>query len=308
MSAKKTGLGKGLDALLGDIDLAPTPTLTEAAAPLPPDAPDTLDGSLRQIPVDLLRRGTYQPRQDMKADALEELADSIREQGLVQPIVVRPVRDKDASGARQYEIVAGERRWRAAQIAGLANIPAIVRDIPDSSAIAVALIENIQRENLNPLEESGGLRRLIDEFEMTHQQAADAVGRSRTAVSNLLRLLDLCDAAKQRLQSGELEMGHARALLSILDDAKQAEVAAQVAAKGLSVRETEALVKRILKGDKPAPGAAKKLDPDIRRLQDDLSERLGARVQIQHGGKGRGKLVVTYNSLDELDGILAHIQ
>ena len=226
----------------------------------------------------------------------------------MQPIVVRPVRDKDASGARQYEIVAGERRWRAAQIAGLANIPAIVRDIPDSSAIAVALIENIQRENLNPLEESGGLRRLIDEFEMTHQQAADAVGRSRTAVSNLLRLLDLCDAAKQRLQSGELEMGHARALLSILDDAKQAEVAAQVAAKGLSVRETEALVKRILKGDKPAPGAAKKLDPDIRRLQDDLSERLGARVQIQHGGKGRGKLVVTYNSLDELDGILAHIQ
>jgi ParB family chromosome partitioning protein len=308
MSAKKTGLGKGLDALLGDIDLAPTPTLTEAAAPLPPDAPDTLDGSLRQIPVDLLRRGTYQPRQDMKTEALEELADSIREQGLVQPIVVRPVRDKDASGARQYEIVAGERRWRAAQIAGLANIPAIVRDIPDSSAIAVALIENIQRENLNPLEESGGLRRLIDEFEMTHQQAADAVGRSRTAVSNLLRLLDLCDAAKQRVQSGELEMGHARALLSILDDAKQAEVAARVAAKGLSVRETEALVKRVLKGDKPAQGAAKKLDPDIRRLQDDLSERLGAKVQIQHGGKGRGKLVVNYNSLDELDGILAHIQ
>ncbi|MGI9343641.1 MAG: ParB/RepB/Spo0J family partition protein [Gammaproteobacteria bacterium] len=308
MSAKKTGLGKGLDALLGDIDLAPTPTLTEAAAPLPPDAPDTLDGALRQIPVDLLRRGTYQPRQDMKTDALEELADSIREQGLVQPIVVRPVGEKDASGARQYEIVAGERRWRAAQLAGLANIPAIVRDIPDSSAIAVALIENIQRENLNPLEESGGLRRLIDEFEMTHQQAADAVGRSRTAVSNLLRLLDLCDAAKQRLQSGELEMGHARALLSILDDAKQAEVAAQVAAKRLSVRETEALVKRILKGDKPAQGGAKKLDPDIRRLQDDLSDRLGARVQIQHGGKGRGKLVVTYNSLDELDGILAHIQ
>ncbi len=299
MTVKKTGLGRGLDALLGDVELAPPP-------PEPAAAPDT---NLREIPLDLLRRGAYQPRHDMHSEALDELADSIRAQGLVQPIVVRPVAGRDASGAQQYEIVAGERRWRAAQIAGLATIPAIVRDIPDSAAIAVALIENIQRENLNPLEEAQALRRLIDEFELTHQEAADAIGRSRAAVSNLLRLLDLCEAAKRRVQSGELEMGHARALLAITDASKQAELAARVAAKGLSVRETEALVKRALQGadGRPKP-AGRSLDPDIRRLQDDLSERLGARVSIQHGGKGRGKLVVSYNSLDELEGILAHIQ
>jgi len=302
MSAKRTGLGKGLDALLGDVDLSPPPAATSEAA-------SSGDTDLRRIPVDLLRRGAYQPREDMRQDALEELADSIRAQGLVQPIVVRPVADRDPSGAQQYEIVAGERRWRAAQIAGLAEVPALVRDIPDSAAIAVALIENIQRENLNPLEEAQGLRRLIDEFELTHQEAAESIGRSRAAVSNLLRLLDLTDAAKRYVQAGELEMGHARALLGITDAKKQAEVAAQVARKGLSVRETEALVKRLLlAGNKPAKQPARSLDPDIRRLQDDLSDRLGARVHIQHGSKGHGKLVVTYNSLDELDGILAHIQ
>jgi len=306
MSAKKTGLGKGLDALLGDVDLAPPPVVA------PADSSGTgtgTDNDLRRIPVDLLRRGAYQPRQDMRQDALEDLADSIRAQGVVQPIVVRPVADRDPSGAQQYEIVAGERRWRAAQIAGLTEIPAVVRDLPDSAAIAVALIENIQRENLNPLEAAQALRRLIDEFELTHQEAGEAIGRSRAAVSNLLRLLDLTDGAKQRLQAGELEMGHARALLGISDAKMQAEVAALVAKKGLSVRETEALVKRLTQGgDKPAKQPARSLDPDIRRLQDDLSDRLGARVKIQHGTKGHGKLVVTYNSLDELDGILAHIQ
>ena len=309
MTAKKTGLGRGLDALLGDVnmgdvDLAPTPAAAGAAP---------ADGDLRRIPVDLLHRGTYQPREDMHPEALEELADSIRAQGIVQPIVVRPIANRDDSGAQQYaqeyEIIAGERRWRAAQIAGLDDIPAVVRDIPDAAAIAVALIENIQRENLNPLEEAQALRRLIDEFELTHQETAEAIGRSRTAVSNLLRLLDLGAAVKKLLQSGDLEMGHARALLGIADMSRQGEIAAQIARRGLSVRETEALVKRLLKGgNKPAKTTGRSLDPDIRRLQDDLSERLGARVSIQHGGKGRGKLVVSYNSLDELDGILAHIQ
>jgi ParB family chromosome partitioning protein len=304
MSAKKTGLGRGLDALLGDVALAPNPDTTVGGTP---------DSELRRIPIDLLRRGIYQPREDMRPESLEELADSIRAQGVVQPIVVRPIASRDGSGAQQYEIVAGERRWRAAQLAELEDIPAVVRDLPDSAAIAVALIENIQRENLNPLEEANALRRLINEFELTHQEAAEAIGRSRAAVSNLLRLLDLGKAVKQLVQAGELEMGHARALLGLSEEGTQAEVAALVARKGLSVRETEALVKRMLadKG-KPADKRTRSLDPDIRRLQDDLSERLGARVAIQHGGSGRnkgsGKLVVTYNSLDELEGILSHIQ
>lgn len=302
MTAKKTGLGKGLDALLGDVDLAPG--VMDASRLGKPT-----DGSLREIPIDLLQRGAYQPREDMRQEALEELAESIRVQGIVQPIVVRAVAGRDASGAQQYEIVAGERRWRAAQIAGLAEIPAVVRDIPDSAAIAVALIENIQRENLNPLEEAQALRRLIDEFDLTHQEAAEAIGRSRTAVSNLLRLLDLGDMASRLVRSGELEMGHARALLGISDPNRQADVAAEIAKKGLSVRETEALVKRLLNvGNKRAKTPTRSLDPDIRRLQDDLSDRLGARVSIQHSGKGRGKLIVTYNSLDELEGILDHIQ
>jgi ParB family chromosome partitioning protein len=305
MSAKRTGLGRGLDALLGDVEISP-PAHIAAAAPADP--------ALRAIPVDLLRRGVYQPRQNMRTESLEELADSIRAQGLVQPVIVRPLAGRDPSGAQSYEIVAGERRWRAAQMAGLDKIPAIVRDIPDSAVIAVALIENIQRENLNPLEESLALRRLIDEFELTHQEAADAIGRSRAAVSNLLRLLDLGEDAKRWVLSGELEMGHGRALLGITDPGLQSRVAAQVAKQGLSVRQTEALVKRVTTGrDGPpdaragqAPGG--RLDPNIRRLQDDLSERLGAHVHIQHAAKGHGKLVVSYHSLDELEGILAHIQ
>ncbi len=301
MSAKRTGLGRGLDALLGDAAVTVRATDTESST-----APEN---ELRLISVDLMRRGTYQPRQDMHPESLEDLADSIRAQGVIQPIIVRSLPTPDPSGAQRYEIVAGERRWRAAQIAGLEKVPAVVRDMADSTAIAVALIENIQREDLNPLEEARALRRLIDEFDLTHQEVADAIGRSRTAVSNILRLQDLGDQAKALLQKGELEMGHARALLGIADSRMQAEVAALVAKKGLSVRETERLIKRVMSGARKA-GAKNSaaLDPDIRRLQDDLAERLGARVSIQHSSKGHGKLVVSYNSLDELDGILAHIQ
>jgi ParB family chromosome partitioning protein len=301
MSAKRTGLGRGLDALLGDAVVTAKAITAESG-----DAPDN---ELRLISVDLMHRGTYQPRLDMHQESLEDLADSIRAQGVIQPIVVRSLPTLDPSGAERYEIVAGERRWRAAQIAGLEKVPVVVRNMSDSTAIAVALIENIQREDLNPLEEARALRRLIDEFDLTHQEVADAIGRSRTAVSNILRLQDLGDQAKALLQKGELEMGHARALLGISDSRMQAEVAALVAKKGLSVRETERLIKRVLSGaGKARAKNSTVLDPDIRRLQDDLAERLGARVSIQHGSKGHGKLVVTYNSLDELDGILAHIQ
>jgi ParB family chromosome partitioning protein len=300
MSAKRTGLGRGLDALLGDSVIA--------AQAVDPSVANDPDNELRLISVDLMRRGTYQPRQDMHQDSLEDLADSIRAQGVIQPIVVRTLPTLDPSGAERYEIIAGERRWRAAQIAGLEKVPVVVRDLADSAAIAVALIENIQREDLNPLEEAVALRRLIEEFDLTHQQVADAIGRSRTAVSNILRLQELGDEAKSLLREGELEMGHARALLAIPDARMQAEVAALIAKKGLSVRETERLVKRVLSGAGKPKAVAKSQDPDIRRLQDELTERLGARVSIQHGSKGRGKLVVTYNSLDELDGILAHIQ
>jgi ParB family chromosome partitioning protein len=306
MSAKRTGLGKGLDALLGD---AVIPTHRPETGSVVSRDSSGSGSELRLISVDLLQRGAYQPRQDMRQEGLEELADSIRAQGLVQPIIVRPLAGTGLSNRSGYEIVAGERRWRAAQIAGLESVPVVVRDIPDSAAIAVALIENIQRENLNPLEEAQALRRLIDEFDLTHQDAADSIGRSRTAVSNLLRLLDLGDVVKKLVRSGELEMGHARALLGITDAGAQAEVARAVAKKGLSVRETEQLVSRTLAArTKGSTGARPTEDPDIRRLQDELGERLAARVSIQHGRKGRGKLVIAYNSLDELDGILAHIQ
>jgi len=314
MSAKRTGLGRGLEALLGDVDISPPPVPVgqghnqdqnnsdERRSPPP-------DSGLKMIAVDLLSRGTYQPRQTMRQDTLEELADSIRAQGVIQPIIVRPLASTDATGARRYEIVAGERRWRAAQLAGLSELPAVVRDMPDSAAIAVALIENIQRENLSPLEEAQSLRRLIDEFELTHQQAADAIGRSRTAVTNLLRLLDLGIEAKALVQAGKLEMGHARALLAITQPRVQADIAALIARKGLSVRATEMLVKKTLAGgDKKPSQAGAGEDPNIRHLQDDLSGKLGAQVSIQHRAKGNGKLVVTYNSLDELEGILAHIK
>ncbi|MBA3562471.1 MAG: ParB/RepB/Spo0J family partition protein [Gammaproteobacteria bacterium] len=293
MSVKRKGLGRGLDALLG-------PTAQEAPADI-----------LRNLPVDLLQRARYQPRQDMRPESLKDLADSIRAQGVVQPIVVRPLGvSHDAAGASRYEIIAGERRWRAAQMAGLTDIPAVIRDVPDKSAVAMALIENIQRENLNPLEEARALDRLINEFDMTHQQAAEAVGRSRAAVSNLLRLLDLGDEVKAMVEARELEMGHARALLGLPTRKQQLEVGKLVAKKGLSVRETEQLVKRLLRsGEEAKPhAAADAVDPDVRRLETELSEKLGTQVSLKHTTRGKGKLVVPYNSLDELDGILAHIR
>ena len=236
----------------------------------------------------------------MHQESLQDLADSIAAQGVVQPIVVRTI------GENRYEIIAGERRWRAAQMAGLHEIPAVVREVDDRSAIAIALIENIQRENLNPLEEARALARLIDEFELTHEQAAAAVGRSRAAVSNLLRLLDLDDGVKPMLERGELEMGHARALLA-LSGARQIEAARQVIARGLSVRATEGLVRQLQQ--KPAPrAAARPKDPNVQRLEADLSDKLGASVALRQGKGGKGKLEISYNSLDELDGILEHIQ
>jgi ParB family chromosome partitioning protein len=259
------------------------------------------DGVLRNLPVDILQRGVYQPRVDMHPDTLEELANSIRAQGVVQPIVVRPV-SKD-----RYEIIAGERRWRAAQLAGLHEIPAVIRDVPDQAAMAMALIENIQREELNPMEEATALHRLIEEFGLTHQETADAVGRSRASVSNLLRLLGLNEDIKRMVENGDLEMGHARALLALTGDL-QSQVARTVAGKGLSVRETERLVKHTLEHPAGQPKEQKRVDPDIRRLEQDLGDKIGARVAIQHGGKGKGKLVIQYNSLDELDGILEHIK
>jgi ParB family chromosome partitioning protein len=245
----------------------------------------------------------------MRPESLQELADSIRAQGVVQPIVVRPLAAQRAGEPLRYEIIAGERRWRAAQMAGLHAVPAVIRRVPDEAAVAMSLIENIQRENLNPLEEARALDRLIREFDMTHQTAADAVGRSRAAVSNLLRLLELADEVKALVESRQLEMGHARALLGLAQARQQVEVALLVAKKGLSVRETEALVRK-LSTARPERDEheVQRPDPNIARLEQDLADRLGAKVLLQHGAKGRGKLVISYNSLDELDGILAHIQ
>jgi ParB family transcriptional regulator, chromosome partitioning protein len=292
MATKKHGLGRGLDALLGSA----VPVREHAAPAAAPSAPaEPMRDALKTLPVDLIQRGKYQPRTHMDQQALQELADSIRVQGVIQPIVVRPL---TVGG---YEIIAGERRWRAAQLAGLQDIPAVVRDVPDQAAIAMALIENIQRENLNALEEAMALQRLIDEFDMTHQAAAEAVGRSRTAVSNLLRLLDLDNEVKQLVEHGKLEMGHARALLA-LTGAAQREAAQRVVARGLSVRETEQLVRHLLQG-KQAP-AKKTMDPDVRRLQDDLGEKLGAHVAIEYSAKGKGKLIIEYGSLEQLEGIL----
>jgi ParB family chromosome partitioning protein len=259
-----------------------------------------VDGSLCNLPVDIIQRGKYQPRVDMHQESLQDLADSIAAQGVVQPIVVRTI------GEGRYEIIAGERRWRAAQLAGLHEIPAVVREVEDRAAIAIALIENIQRENLNPLEEARALERLIEEFELTHEQAAEAVGRSRAAVSNLLRLLDLEDAVKGMVENGELEMGHARALLA-LSGARQVEAAHQVIARGLSVRATEGLVKSLQSPPAHKPAVVTHKDPNIQHLESNLADKLGARVQIRQGRGGRGKLEISYNSLDELDGILEHI-
>jgi len=291
MAAKRRTLGRGLDALLS------TPPGQRARG----DAGSAGD-VLRRLPVDLLRRGRYQPRLDMRPESLEELANSIRAQGVVQPIVVRPL-----AGESGYEIIAGERRWRAAQLAGLAEIPAVIRDVPDEAAVAMSLIENIQRENLNPLEEARALERLIEEFGMTHQRAAEAVGRSRAAVTNLLRLLDLGEEVKLMVERRELEMGHARALLGLSDPAAQLAAARKVASTGLSVRETERLVKRLASGG-GTPKTPRQPDPDVVRLQNELGEKLGASVVLRQSGKGSGQLVIRYNSLDELEGILDHIR
>ncbi len=314
MSQKKPVMGRGLEALLGQMSRAPQPAPAPpapGAAPAASPAPvNKLPGDeLASLPVDLLQRGKYQPRVDMRQESLEELAASIKAQGIVQPIVVRPVDGAAPGESQRYEIIAGERRWRAAQIAGLAQVPAVIRRVPDEAAIAMALIENIQRENLNPLEEARALERLISEFGITHQQAADAVGRSRAAVSNLLRLLELPAEISAFVERRELEMGHARALLGLPQRRQQIEVGTLVAKKSLSVRDTENMVRALLakaSGATPAKDG-KGLDPNIQRLQDELSEKLGAPVEIQHGG-GKGKVVVTYHSLDELDGILAHIK
>jgi len=302
MATKRPSLGRGLEALLGK------PTASADEPPAGPAAP-RLDEELARIPVDLLQRGRYQPRLDMRPESLQELADSIRAQGVVQPIVVRPVAAQRTGEPLRYEIIAGERRWRAAQMAGLHDLPAVIRHVPDDAAMAMSLIENIQRENLNPLEEARALDRLIREFEMTHQSAADAVGRSRAAVSNLLRLLELAEEVKSLVEQRQLEMGHARALLGFTVPRQQVEVATLVARKGLSVRETEALVRRMLtRKDDGEDREPPRKDPNIGRLEQELAGKLGAKVQLQHSAKGRGKLVINYNSLDELDGILEHIQ
>jgi ParB family chromosome partitioning protein len=303
MSIKRKGLGKGLDALLsaGLGVTSPAPDM-----PLVPGEADAKveykDGKLAHLPVEIIQRGKYQPRRDMHQEALEELAESIKVQGVMQPIVVRPI------GDGRYEIIAGERRWRATQLAGLDKIPAVIRDVPDEAAIAMALIENIQRENLNPIEEAVALKRLQDEFELTHAEVAQAVGKSRATVTNLLRLIALTEDVKTLLEHGDLEMGHARALLT-LEPAVQRDIGRQIVAKGLSVRQTEALVRAYQESkDKEKFKPEIQVSADIRRLQESLSERLGAGVEIQHTPKGKGKLVISYNSLDELDGILIHIQ
>ena len=302
MSQKKPTLGRGLADLLGPRGPALSPAPQQGAAPQSP-APGE---QLTRLPLDVLQRGKYQPRVDMHPETLEELAGSIKVQGVVQPIVVRPLASSPGQPQR-YEIIAGERRWRAAQMAGLDHIPAIVRQIPDEAAIAVALIENIQRENLNPLEEARALQRLIGEFELTHAQAADAVGRSRAGVSNLLRLLELAPEVCELIERRQIEMGHARALLGLSQRRQQTEIALLVAKKGLSVRETEALVRRTQQhGDGGAQAPAPR-NADVRHLEQELAEKLGAKVAIHHTQAGKGKLVVSYNSLDELDGILAHI-
>jgi ParB family chromosome partitioning protein len=293
--AKRKSLGRGLDALLSSGSRSESGAAPDAGTP---------QTDLKDLPVDLLRRGKYQPRIDMHEDTLRELAESIRVQGIVQPIVVRPVGRTDVE--MHYEIIAGERRWRAAQLAGLDAIPALVRDIPDEAAIAVALIENIQRENLNPIEEARALARLVKQFELTHAEAAEAVGRSRAAVSNLLRLLELPRVVAELLESGKLDMGHARALLGVAAPERLVELARRAASHGWSVRETERAVRQLESGRQSKPAAAPK-DPNVRRLETDLGETLGAAVTIETGGKG-GRIVIRYGSLDELDGILAHIK
>ncbi len=365
MSQKKPSLGRGLEALLGQISASRSGATQGASSTANPDAvqgnaasatrPATVVGApatpagaaasdaavhpspevsardgtgaeptggvaaaglvlrgdtLARLPLDQLQRGRYQPRVDMRPETLEDLASSIRAQGVIQPVLVRPISPPGAAaGTERYEIIAGERRWRAAQIAGLRDIPAVIRRVPDEAAIAMALIENIQREDLNPLEEARALDRLIREFGVTHQQAADAVGRSRAAVSNLLRLLEVAPEVAALVEKRELEMGHARALLGLATRRQQAEVGTLVAKKSLSVRETEALVRRLSNPAAPAGSTSEPpRDPNVAQLETRLTDTLGAKVAIEHSSRsGKGRVVVSYNSLDELDGILAHI-
>ena len=291
MAVKKRGLGRGLDALLGASGGDKSTAQQRAPA----------NSDMREIPLELIQRGKYQPRRDMDSDALQELADSIKVQGVIQPIVVRHISND------KYEIVAGERRWRAAQLAGLDAIPAMLREVSDEAAIAMSLIENIQREDLNPIEEALALQRLQLEFELTQQEVANAVGKSRTTVTNLLRLMSLRDDVRTLLEHGDIEMGHGKALLGLPTD-EQSAAARTVVGKGLSVRQTEALVRKLLADKDKAPPKPKKLDPNIRQLQDELAGKLGAKVQIRHSASGKGKLVVNYSSLEEMDGILGHIK
>jgi len=284
MTTKHKGLGRGLDALLGG------------------GAKARADGELAELPVRHLRPGKYQPRTRMDQASLEELADSIRARGILQPIVVRPVTDGE------YEILAGERRWRAAKLAGLERVPALIREVPDDAALGIGLIENIQREDLSPIEEAAGLRRLIDEFSLTHEEVAKAVGRSRSAVTNLLRLLELAKSVQDMLLEGRIDMGHARALLGV-SKSKQVELAEQVAAKGLSVRETERLVQHASQPPKAAAKvAAPRTDADTRRLEEELSEALATRVSVKARAGGRGNLVIDYTSLDQLDGLVSRLK
>jgi ParB family transcriptional regulator, chromosome partitioning protein len=278
---KPKGLGRGLDALLGGDETA------------------SRNDAMATLPVAAIRPGKYQPRTQMDEQALKELAASIRAQGLMQPLLVRPI------GREQYELIAGERRWRAAQLAGLSEVPVLVREVPDNAALAMALIENIQREDLNPIEEAAGLQRLVDEFSMTHEQAAEAVGRSRSATTNLLRLLKLAKPVQAMLMQGALEMGHARALLP-LDGAHQIEAANRIAARRLSVRESEALAARLLRA--PAGRRKPRTDRDLARLEQDVSERLGTTVQIRPGRKGSGTIVLRYSGLDHLDQLLKKLR
>ncbi len=290
MSAKRRGLGRGLDALLAT---------SQSTSRQDEEAGNAQKSELRKLPIEFLQPGKYQPRKDMSPEALEELASSIRSQGVIQPIVVRTV------GDNKYEIIAGERRWRAAQLAQLDVVPCLIKDVADEAAVAIALIENIQREDLNAMEEAQALERLMNEFELTHSEVAEAVGKSRTTITNLLRLNNLNDDVKLLVEHGDIEMGHARALLALDGDA-QSDAAQVVSGKGLTVRDTEKLVRKLLEPAPPKP--EKKVDPDVQSLIVELSEKMGAKVSIDHNAKGKGKLTINFNDLDQLDGILSRIK
>jgi len=311
VAKKKRGLGRGLDALLASsrADAVSTTETEETSSEAQVNveqasgSPETSRNELRHLPVEWIQPGRYQPRRDIQPEALEELAASIKAQGLMQPIVVRPLPGQ----TDRFEIIAGERRWRATQLAQLDKVPALIRDVSDEAAIAMALIENIQREDLNPMEEAMALYRLQHEFELTQMEVAEAVGKNRATVANLLRLMNLNDDVKKMLEHGDIEMGHARALLGLSGE-QQSSAANDVVSRALTVRQTEALVRNLQSGASEKSAEASKPDPDVQRLERMLGEKLGAKVAIQHSAKGKGKLVIKYTTLDELDGIIAHIQ